>query len=270
MFPFTCPVQAGTGVFVGASYTEYVQLVAQAGAPSTYTASGGSLSVIAGRLSSLINECPLEIKQMYPGIVFLFAPGQSCCRPGVLHLWFHGTVHGGRDRLLLFTGRPCFRAQLPHARGCWRSSQRRDQPAAPPPDHGKLCGSRCVAERILFKTCCTLHPMNLGCPYAGMLAPDGRCKTLDTAADGYVRAEAACSLIVRSLNSLEASTPCQPAASGASTVLVLGVAVNQDGRSSSLTAPNGPAQSDLIASALQSARLSARMVGGRSAVSSPV
>lgn len=32
--------------------------------------------------------------------------------------------------------------------------------------------------------------------YAGMLAPDGRCKTLDAAADGYVRAEAAAMMLI--------------------------------------------------------------------------
>jgi acyl transferase domain-containing protein len=31
---------------------------------------------------------------------------------------------------------------------------------------------------------------------AGMLAPDGRCKALDAAADGYVRAEAAAMMLV--------------------------------------------------------------------------
>jgi hypothetical protein len=42
--------------------------------------------------------------------------------------------------------------------------------------------------------------------------------------------------------------------------VVRGTAVNQDGRSSSLTAPNGPAQSVLIAAALQSAQTSGSLV----------
>lgn len=75
-----------------------------------------------------------------------------------------------------------------------------------------------------------------------MLTSDGRCKTLDAAADGYVRAE---DCVVFSL------AICQPKDSvdASPTVLVMGSAVNQDGRSSSLTAPNGPAQqqaSDLL------------------------
>jgi acyl transferase domain-containing protein len=41
------------GVFVGASYAEYLQLCAMARAQSTYTASGGSMSVLAGRVSYL-------------------------------------------------------------------------------------------------------------------------------------------------------------------------------------------------------------------------
>jgi acyl transferase domain-containing protein len=31
---------------------------------------------------------------------------------------------------------------------------------------------------------------------AGMLAPDGRCKTMDAAADGYVRAEASAMMLI--------------------------------------------------------------------------
>ena len=72
---------------------------------------------------------------------------------------------------------------------------------------------------------------------AGMLCPDGRCKTLDAAADGYVRGEACV------VHLLEAVTADELAAGvGAEAVLVGGTAVNQDGRSSSLTAPNGPSQ----------------------------
>jgi len=45
-----------------------------------------------------------------------------------------------------------------------------------------------------------------GCALAGMLAPDGRCKTLDAAAEGYVRAEAVGAVWVRCLKSVAGLT----------------------------------------------------------------
>ena len=80
---------------------------------------------------------------------------------------------------------------------------------------------------------------------AGMLTPDGRCKVLDAAADGYVRAEA-CTAFLLSVPSTEARE---------SAVYLAGTFVNQDGRSSSLTAPNGPSQQAVIRGALQAAGL---------------
>jgi acyl transferase domain-containing protein len=79
-----------------------------------------------------------------------------------------------------------------------------------------------------------------------MLSPEGRCKTLDAAADGYVRAEAVGVLM------LEASSSSAAVSSGQRQILGLlaGSAVNQDGRSSSLTAPNGPAQQEVLRAAL--------------------
>ena len=65
----------------------------------------------------------------------------------------------------------------------------------------------------------------------GMLAFDGRCMTLDSAADGYVRGEACIVFLL--------GVEISQAGSG---VVIAGSAVNQDGRSSSLTAPNGPSQ----------------------------
>ena len=82
-----------------------------------------------------------------------------------------------------------------------------------------------------------------------MLSPDGRCKTLDSVADGYVRGEACVSAL------LGASSSPAPAA------IVRGSAVNQDGRSSSLTAPNGPSQQAAIASALHAAGVGGKDVG---------
>ena len=79
-----------------------------------------------------------------------------------------------------------------------------------------------------------------------MLSPEGRCKTLDASADGYVRAEA-CGTFV-----LSTAT----ATSSHLIALLSGTAVNQDGRSSSLTAPNGPAQQVVIRAALADGGLS--------------
>jgi hypothetical protein len=95
--------------------------------------------------------------------------------------------------------------------------------------------------------------------FTGMLSPEGRCKTLDSSADGYVRAEACGVLMLQSI-----TTKALSAAAGglpASTLGMLsGSAVNQDGRSSALTAPNGPAQQLVMRSALRSAGIEASSV----------
>ena len=92
-----------------------------------------------------------------------------------------------------------------------------------------------------------------------MLTPDGRCKALDAAADGYVRAEAVAAVAMRAVDSNTAAVT-DGGARGGLAVLLLGAAVNQDGRSSSLTAPNGPAQQALIRAALASATVPAARV----------
>ena len=88
-----------------------------------------------------------------------------------------------------------------------------------------------------------------------MLALDGRCKTLDAAANGYVRAEDCIAFLLRSdslgdvdqIEFPESGHQC----GGGTFVVVRGGSVNQDGRSSSLTAPNGPAQQLAIRHALE-------------------
>ena len=74
---------------------------------------------------------------------------------------------------------------------------------------------------------------------AGMLTSDGRCKTLDATADGYVRSEACIALLLTAgaVEGIEGQ-----GAGGHCGAVLRSTAVNQDGRSSSLTAPNGPSQ----------------------------
>ena len=82
-----------------------------------------------------------------------------------------------------------------------------------------------------------------------MMAPDGRCKTLDAAADGYVRSEAAALVLLQA-----AGAALDARCSGQLNALLLcGTAVNQDGRSSSLTAPHGPSQQAVVVAAAAAA-----------------
>ena len=79
-----------------------------------------------------------------------------------------------------------------------------------------------------------------------MLARDGRCKTFDVAADGYVRAEGCCVVVLKRASD---------ALRDRDRILanIVGSAVNQDGRSAGITAPNGPSQEEVISKALQNA-----------------
>ena len=89
---------------------------------------------------------------------------------------------------------------------------------------------------------------------AGMLTADGRCKTLDAHADGYVRGEAVVSLVIQlsvSGSSMDSGLPA-PGSAPQALCLLAGSSTNQDGRSSTLTAPNGPAQQAAVRQALLS------------------
>ena len=82
----------------------------------------------------------------------------------------------------------------------------------------------------------------LGAALAGMLSTDGRCKTLDARANGYARSEAVGALVLQACSGGGALEPS-----------LGGSAVRQDGRSASLTAPNGSAQRTLLLCALSGA-----------------
>ena len=88
---------------------------------------------------------------------------------------------------------------------------------------------------------------------ARMLAPDGRCKTFDAAADGYVRSEGCGILVLKRLSDALRDGDRVRA-------VIRGSGVNQDGASSGLTVPNGGAQQRVIAAALARAGVAGRDV----------
>ena len=90
--------------------------------------------------------------------------------------------------------------------------------------------------------------------HAHMLAPDGKCKTFDAAADGYVRGEGCGVIVIKRLEDAIRDGDRIRA-------VIRGSAINQDGASGGLTVPNGVAQQRVIADALKRAGLEPSDVG---------
>jgi acyl transferase domain-containing protein len=83
-----------------------------------------------------------------------------------------------------------------------------------------------------------------------VLAPDGTCRAFDAAAAGMVRGEGCAVLVLKRLSDARQDGDNILAA-------IRGSAINQDGPSSGLTVPNGPAQEALVRRALRNAGMEA-------------
>jgi polyketide synthase PksJ len=96
------------------------------------------------------------------------------------------------------------------------------------------------------------HPANsIAYHQAGMLSPDGRCKTFDALANGYVRSEGGVALLLK---------PLAAALADGDTVhaVIKGSATNHGGQAGGLTVPSAALQASLVEAALADAGVSAR------------
>jgi acyl transferase domain-containing protein/acyl-CoA synthetase (AMP-forming)/AMP-acid ligase II len=96
--------------------------------------------------------------------------------------------------------------------------------------------------------------VTLAFSHARMLSPEGRCKTFDADANGYVRSEG-CGVVILKL--LDNALRDGDAILG----VIRGSAINQDGRTSGITAPNGLAQQAVIRAALAESGLRPSQLG---------
>jgi acyl transferase domain-containing protein/NADPH:quinone reductase-like Zn-dependent oxidoreductase len=85
---------------------------------------------------------------------------------------------------------------------------------------------------------------------ARMMSPTGRCNAFDESADGYVRSEGSAMIVLKRLSDAQRD-------GNRILALIRGTALNQDGRSSGLTAPHGPSQEAVVRAALEDAGLTA-------------
>ena len=86
----------------------------------------------------------------------------------------------------------------------------------------------------------------IGFSRMSMLSPDGRCKAFDASGNGFVRAEGAGVIVLKPLSVAQADGDriyC----------VIRGTAVNQDGKTSSLTVPGSKSQQKLIRAACREA-----------------
>ncbi|MFE5459018.1 SDR family NAD(P)-dependent oxidoreductase [Nocardia sp. NPDC056564] len=99
-------------------------------------------------------------------------------------------------------------------------------------DRAIVAGVSAIVHPDMFRQACKMR----------MLAVDGRCKTFDAAADGFLIGEGCGAVVIERLSTARLHHHRVQA-------ILRGSAVNQDGMSNGLTAPNGAAQVDVIRAA---------------------
>jgi acyl transferase domain-containing protein len=112
----------------------------------------------------------------------------------------------------------------------------------------KLRSGVCSAALVGGVNVMLSHRSFVGCCSAKMLSFKGRCATFDASADGYCRGEGVGAVVLKRMKDAQAD-------GNQILAIIRGTAVNQDGRSASLTAPNGLAQEAVIKRALEIAGL---------------
>lgn len=180
-----------TGLFVGVFNHDYAELLQQNEVMDAYLTTGTMNSMIANRISYILNlRGPSE------------AIDTACSSSLVaIHQAVHAILHGDCDMAL-------------------------------------AGGVNALITPTSFITAYQ----------AGMLSEDGRCKTFDKNANGYVRGEGAGAILLKKLS--------QALHDGDHIYGVIkGSAVNHGGHVNTLTAPNPNAQAEVIISACQRARI---------------
>jgi polyketide synthase PksN len=187
-----------TGLFVGVATNDYINLVnrLQIGIDG-YTASGNSHSVLANRVSYLLNLRGPS------------APLDTACSSSLVAL--HRAIES------IHTG---------------------------------SCDMAIVGGVQVMLT----PAAHISFAMAGMLSPDGRCRTFDKGANGYVRGEGAGAILIKPLSKAEADGDHIYA-------VIRATAENHGGRVTTLTAPNATAQAELLIEAYQKAGIDPATVG---------
>ncbi|HWG22584.1 type I polyketide synthase [Actinospica sp.] len=181
--PVAALAGSSTGVFVGISGNEYVQLTtADLARVDAWTPSGAALSIAANRLSYV-----LDLRGPSMAV-------DTACSSSLV------AVHHAVRSLLA----------------------------------GECDTALAAGVNALLSPAVTLAFQR-----AGALAPDGRCKAFDAGANGMVRAEGCGVIVLRRLADAER-------AGDRVLAVIRGTAVNSDGRSNGLIAPNAEAQRALL------------------------
>ncbi len=187
-----------TGLFVGVATNDYADVMnGLRVALDGYTASGNSHSVLANRVSFLLNLRGPS------------APIDTACSSSLVAL------HRAIESI--------------HTRSC---------------DMAIVGGVQAMLSPTAY----------ISFSMAGMLSPDGKCKSFDKRANGYVRGEGCGAIFLKTLAAAEADGNHIYA-------VIKATAENHGGKVTTLTAPNSSAQSALLVEAYEKAQIDPATVG---------